>query len=208
MKLGWNRNKSEKLWLIEWAGMAGILLAIFLGSALEQEQAQLSSGMIRLHVVANSDSEADQNLKYVVRDEVLQLAEGIYQENMNPQEAESLFRQALSQFESRGEAVSLGYDVTAELCEMWFPTKEYSHFSLPAGDYTALKITIGAGEGENWWCVAYPPLCLGAATETIETTVEAGHFSPEERDLITGNGYVFKFKTMEILGNWKEFLRS
>ena len=97
-----------------------------------------------------------------------------------------------------------GYDypVTAQLTQSWFPTKEYEGFALPAGNYTALRVTIGEGEGQNWWCVAFPPLCLGAASESVEQSVEAGRFTPDQAALITGDsgGYVLKFKGMELLG--------
>ena len=95
-----------------------------------------------------------------------------------------------------------GYDypVTAQLTDCWFPTKEYEGFALPAGNYTALRVTIGEGKGQNWWCVAFPPLCLGAASETVEQALEAGYFTPDQGALVTGEGYVLKFKALELLG--------
>ena len=94
------------------------------------------------------------------------------------------------------------YAVRAELTETWFPTKEYEDFALPAGEYTALRVVIGEGAGQNWWCVAFPPLCLGAASETVDQATQAGHFSGEQAALITreGPGYVLKFKSLELLG--------
>ena len=105
-----------------------------------------------------------------------------------------------------------GYDypVSARLEDCWFPTKEYEDFALPAGNYTALRVTIGEGKGQNWWCVAFPPLCLGAASETVDQALEAGYFTPDQGALVTGDGeqYVLKFKAMELLGEVRGFFES
>ena len=97
--------------------------------------------------------------------------------------------------------------MSASLEECWFPTKEYDGFALPAGNYTALRVIIGEGKGQNWWCVAFPPLCLGAASETVDQALEAGYFTPEQGALVTGGGegYVLKFKAMELLGEVQSF---
>ena len=92
------------------------------------------------------------------------------------------------------------YAVRAELTETWFPSKEYEDFALPAGEYTALRVVIGEGAGQNWWCVAFPPLCLGAASETVEEAAQAGRFTDDQAALMTGEtqGYVLKFKAIEL----------
>ena len=94
------------------------------------------------------------------------------------------------------------YDaVTASLEEdVWFPTKEYSDFALPQGSYTALRVVIGEGAGQNWWCVVFPPLCLGSVSEATEETAALGGLSQEEVALMTGEteGYVVKFKAIEL----------
>ena len=112
--------------------------------------------------------------------------------------------------QSAVEAAGYSYPVTASLERCWFPTKEYDGFALPAGEYTALRIVIGAGEGQNWWCVAFPPLCLGAASDTVEDAAAAGYFSQDQAALITeeDQGYVLKFKSMELLGQLQGFLFS
>ena len=98
--------------------------------------------------------------------------------------------------------------MTARLERCWFPTKEYDGFALPAGEYTALRVVIGEGQGQNWWCVAFPPLCLEAASETEDEAAAAGYFSPGQAALITeeDRGYVLKFRAMELLGEWKGLL--
>ena len=90
--------------------------------------------------------------------------------------------------------------VTAQLTRCWFPTKTYDGFALPAGEYEALRVVIGSGQGQNWWCVAFPPLCLGAASETVEEAAQAGRFTDDQAALMTGEtqGYVLKFKAIEL----------
>ena len=102
-------------------------------------------------------------------------------------------------------AEGYSYPVTASLEKCWFPTKEYEGFALPAGEYTALRVVIGAGEGQNWWCVAFPPLCLGAASETVDQAAQAGLFGEDQVALVTqaNEGYVLKFKSLELLGELK-----
>ena len=121
--------------------------------------------------------------------------------------------QHLYLLEATGQAVveEQGYDypVSAKLEQCWFPTKEYDGFSLPAGNYTALRITIGEGKGQNWWCVAFPPLCFGAAGQTVDAAAQAGFFSEDQAALVTGEneGYILKFKSMELLGKLQGLLR-
>ena len=91
--------------------------------------------------------------------------------------------------------------MTARLERCWFPTKEYGDFALPAGTYEALRVVIGDGAGENWWCVAFPPLCLGAAGETVDQAAQAGRFTDGQVKLMgQEEGYVLKFKCLELLG--------
>ena len=175
-------DRKLKTW--EAALMFGVLIAVVAGSWLGREQQELADSVIRFHVIANSDSDEDQALKLAVRDRVLAQAEEIYPEGATLAEA--------------------------QLTDCWFPTKEYEGFALPAGNYTALRVTIGEGKGQNWWCVAFPPLCLGAASETVDQALEAGHFTPDQGALVTGDGegYVLKFKAMEWLGELQGFFQQ
>ena len=93
---------------------------------------------------------------------------------------------------------------------VWFPTKEYTDFSLPAGNYTALRVVIGEGGGKNWWCVVFPPLCLGSVTETTAQTAVSGGLTEEEVSLITGEseGYVVKFKALELWDRLRQKIGS
>lgn len=205
-------DRKLKTW--ELALMCGVLVAVVLGSWLGQEQKELADRVIRFHVIANSDSDADQALKLAVRDRVLEEAQAIYPEDATLAQAQAALESRLNLLAAAGREVveEHGYDypVAASLEDCWFPTKEYEGFALPAGNYTALRVTIGEGEGQNWWCVAFPPLCLGAASETVDQALEAGRFTPEQGALVTGGGegYVLKFKAMELLGELQGFFQS
>lgn len=205
-------DRKLKRW--ELALMFGILVAVVAGSWLTREQQELADSMIRFHVIANSDTEEDQALKLAVRDRVLEEAEGLYPEGATLEQAQAALEGHLNTLAAAGRAVveEQGYDypVSARLEDCWFPTKEYEDFALPAGNYTALRVTIGEGKGQNWWCVAFPPLCLGAASETVDQALEAGYFTPDQGALVTGDGeqYVLKFKAMELLGEVQGFFES
>ena len=186
-------------------------LAMLAGVWLNGEQTALAENVIRLHIIANSDSEADQALKLQVRDRILEQAVGLYPAGADAAAARQSIEDNLTRLAQAGQRVveEQGYDypVTAAVKEVWFPTKRYEDFALPAGNYTALQIVIGEGNGRNWWCVVFPPLCLGSVTEEIEAAEQAGSFTPGQAALITGEsgGYVVKFKAMEL---WEQLKRK
>ena len=192
----------------EVALLSGLLVATLMGTYLNREQAALADSVIRLHVIAHSDSRADQELKYQVRDRILTEAAALYQPGDDLRQVRKNMENNLDLLAQAGREVveEQGYDypVSARLERTWFPTKKYVDFALPAGNYTALRIVVGEGKGENWWCVAFPPLCLGSVSETVDEAAAAGNFTPEQVSLITGEsgGYVVKFKAMEL---WEEF---
>lgn len=211
--IGWTvffMDRKLKRW--EVALLCGVLIAVLWGAWAGQEQAQLAGQVIRLHVLANSDTQADQQLKLAVRDRVLEQAEGLYPQDVTLEQARAILEDNLDDLAAVGQQVvneaGEDYPVTACLEECWFPTKEYGDFALPAGEYTALRVVIGEGEGQNWWCVAFPPLCLGAASESVEEATEAGLFTEEQAGLMTqeNEGYVLKFKSLELLGELQGWL--
>ena len=163
----------------------------------------LSGKLLRLHVVANSDSDADQALKLEVRDAVLDCAAGYLENVSDVRAAEQVLGAHLAELAGAGQAVvrEKGYDyaVRASLGTSHFPTKTYDGFALPAGDYRALRVTIGAGEGRNWWCVVFPTLCVSAASEWQDTAVSGG-LSDEDVRLMAeeDEGYVLRFKCLEL----------
>ena len=192
--------------------MIAVAVAMLCGMWLNGEQGALAENVIRLHVIANSDSEADQALKLQVRDAILEQADNLYPEGADVEAARQSLEAHLTQLAQVGQQVvqAQGYDypVTAVVKEVWFPTKEYEGFALPAGNYTALQIVIGEGSGQNWWCVVFPPLCLGSVTEELDAAEQAGSFTPGQTALITGEsgGYVVKFKAMELWEQLKQKL--
>lgn len=211
------RTGSKKTTLRRWelALLLGVAAAALWGVRLDGEQAALADKVVRLHVLANSDTQEDQALKLAVRDAVLAAADGVVPPGAELEEAEQALTQALPAIADAGARVvgeqGYSYPVTASLeHDVWFPTKEYTDFAFPAGEYTALRVTIGEGGGRNWWCVVFPPLCLGSVTEnTAETALEGG-LGDREVSLITGEdeGYVVKFKAMELLEEFQGWLEG
>lgn len=192
-----------------------VLSAILLfGIWLEREQKTVSDSVVRLHVLANSDGAEDQALKLKVRDAVLLEARALLPANSSVEQAEAVFGANLEQLAAVGAAVVAeeGYDypVSAGLTDTWFPTKEYQDFALPAGEYRALRIVIGEGKGQNWWCVVFPPLCLASVSEKVEMTAREAGMTDRQVALLTGEseGYVIKFKALELWEQLKLTLRG
>ena len=173
-------KRKLKVWEI--ALLVGLAIFLISGALALQTQEQLSDKVVRLHVLANSDSEEDQALKLLVRDAILERAEDLLSKSGDREEAEGLLRGRLLEFEQVAAAVIAQAD----------------GFTLPAGEYLALRVLIGEAKGQNWWCVVFPPLCTTASVEVPASALEAG-LSEEEVRLITeeNTGYVLKFKAVE-----------
>ncbi len=158
------------------------------GACTLQRQDALEQKVIRLHVIANSDSEADQALKLRVRDRVLVLTEDILRQSGRHGGGPAASRRGAAPAEQTAaeEIAAQGsrYTVSAGLEETEFPTREYDGFALPSGEYLALRVVIGEGAGKNWWCVVFPPLCTTAACDFQETAVSGG-LGEEDLSLIT-----------------------
>lgn len=191
-----------KVW--ELALIAALIISCA-AALLTTQQTELSRELVRLHVVAESDSSADQSMKLSVRDRVLETAEKLTDGSKSAAEAHARLSAGLGQLSAAAEDVlrenGSSCSVRVSLEDEYFPTTEYDSFSLPAGRYRALRVSIGRAEGHNWWCVVFPQLC------TLDTA-DAQAFSKlglEEGQikLITGSdGYVIRFKLIE----WAERL--
>ena len=196
-----------KIWEI--ALLLGVAVCLLSGARALHTQDELADKVVRLHVLANSDSEEDQALKLQVRDAVLDRAEELLAQTSSRAEAEGKLRGQLLEFERLAEAVvrEAGYDyeVTAELTDTEFPTREYEDFTLPAGEYLALRILIGDAAGRNWGCVVFPPLCTAASADVPASALAAG-FTEDEVRLITeeDRGYVLKLKAVEFWETLRE----
>lgn len=184
-------------------------LTVTVCAALQAQQQRMSEKIIRLHVVANSDSSADQAIKLHVRDAVLAAARQALQDADDPQQA---IAQALPALEAAANAAlaAQGSRETARVSfrRELFPTRDYDTFSLPSGVYRSLRVTIGAGGGHNWWCVIFPSLCVPATADGFVQAAEAGGFTRAEIGLMTqaDEGYVLKFRSLELLQALKKAL--
>ena len=157
---------------------------------------ELRSDVLRVHIVAHSDSAADQSLKLAVRDRVVEECAAFYQDCGSREEARAVTAARLRDIEriAEDEVRRQGFDypVTAALDEMYFDTRYYEDFTMPAGRYEALRLTIGAAEGQNWWCVIYPALCIGAACRDATAQLDA-----DENRVIRTDKTDFRFKLVE-----------
>lgn len=183
-----------------------LFFALCYAAACDETQQQLADDVLRLRVVASSDSEDDQALKLCVRDRVLEIIQPLQQEADSPTEMKKLLREEMQKIANAAqeEVYANGHTerITACLAEEWYPTRAYDTFSLPAGEYTGLQIRIGEAQGQNWWCVLYPSLCLNAASGEQELTEEERAFIHQE-----GSAYEFRFRTAELLGNLRGMLQ-
>lgn len=181
--------KSWKHWEI--ALVAALCIFFCTGLWAEREQQELSGALVRLHIVANSDSAADQAAKLRLRDEILALLTPALEGARSREEAVDIITNLVPRIEALGEL-----DVRLE--DEPFPTREYATFSLPAGDYLALRVVMGEGQGHNWWCVLYPPLCTEALVS--ESQAAFGALGDAQKALVTQSdeGYVLKFRVVEL----------
>lgn len=173
---------------------------------VQAEQQRLSGKLIRLHVVANSDSAHDQAVKLEVRDAVIAAAKTLLDGADDPRAALEGQLDVIAQAaEARLCELGENLPVTVRLGKERFPTREYDTFALPAGVYEALRVSIGAAEGHNWWCVVFPSLCLTSSMDELELAAQTAGFSDEEIRFITGeeSGFVLKFRVLELLQKLK-----
>ena len=186
-----------------------VLIALFLFLVLfdaytyaHNIQKEIADNVIRLHVIANSDETADQELKLKVRDAVLAY---MREKNYSSRTiAYASLQEALPQIKeiAQNTVIQNGYDypVQAELGEFQFPQKDYNTLSFPSGTYTALRITIGKASGHNWWCVMYPTLCFSDTTlaDTTQAENELKTSLSKETIAIISNNCKLKFKIVEL----------
>ena len=193
-----------------------ILLSLFiLISAISYVDAvsnNIADSVFRLHVIANSDSKEDQELK--VRDELLSYMNIISKDSTSKQEAMQIVNEHKEEFTQIAKKVikenGYNYTVNVQIGKADFPTKYYGDITLPAGTYDALKVQIGEAKGQNWWCVMFPPLCFvdvstGIVPDNSKQELKQS-LDNEEYDLISktdNNEISFKFKIVELFQNWR-----
>ncbi len=191
----------------------GLLLTLVLSLWAVQRDAALYESVIRLHVLANSDSEADQALKLEVRDAVLDLTESLCADCSDRAEALVVMQENEAELIACADAViaARGYDypVTVRFGTEVYPTRAYGDLQLPAGEYESVRVVIGEGEGQNWWCVLFPPLCQEAAS-VREELVESGFTQSQIRILTESDNprYRLRFKAVEVYEDWRSRIKK
>lgn len=200
--------------LIKLAALGFLILFCLEAGRILEEKAILSNDLIRLHVVADSDSETDQAVKLQVKDSVTAYLRPIMDECRNQKEAFSYLQENLPEIEKiANEAlVRCGQDSRAcvTLLKEKFDTRNYDTFSLPAGIYNSLRIRIGEGKGHNWWCVVYPSLCVPQSREAFRETSDDMGCSDSLTGTLQQDGeiYEIRFFILDILGNLENFFHK
>lgn len=180
-------------------------------SYAQSVSSDIAESVFRLHVIANSDSQEDQNLKYVVRDNLLSYMNEICKNTTNKEETIKIAKQHENDFKQIAlqtiREQGFSYDVNVRIGNFEFPTKHYGDISLPAGFYDALRVEIGKAKGQNWWCVMFPPLCFvdvssGIVPEESKELMQ-DNLNEEEFALVSDHNpeIQFKFKLLEFFTN-------
>ena len=192
-----------------------LLFTLFLSlsaiSYAKSVSTDISKNVFRLHVLANSNSEEDQNLKYKVRDSLISYMNSLCADVSSKSEAIEIAQSHVDEFKQIALDVirenGYNYNVEIEIGNFEFPTKHYGDISLPAGFYDALRVKIGKAEGQNWWCVMFPPLCFvdvtsGVVPEDSKENLQE-NLSDEDYSIVSQDDAVtkFKFKIVELFQN-------
>ena len=180
-----------------------LLSAIFISVIPTEAEGAVYDDTLRLHILAASDSARDQEFKIYLRDKILSEYSSVLSVRQSKEEAERILKESLGEITEFANSIAKeeGYEqkIRAEFGNEWYDTREYGDITLPRGYYSSLRIIIGDGDGQNWWCVIYPPLCLDVACENAPTDDAVKKYSDEEFTLISKNGYNVKFKILELV---------
>ncbi|MBQ4339281.1 MAG: stage II sporulation protein R [Clostridia bacterium] len=192
-------------------GFTAYLAAVILFVALISLNAQcgeVRDCVVRLHILANSDTQADQAVKLAVRDAVLSSSTALFDGSTDAENARIAVEKNREIIEKAANSVlqASGVDYKAKLVftEEFFDTREYDGFTMPAGRYKAVKLILGDGAGKNWWCVMFPPLCLPAASESADIDV----FFSGNAKVIEGSRYQIRFKIVEVIEKIKNSINA
>ena len=193
-----------KLIKLELAALVAFIICVFLSAYnLENECQSIRQGILRLHVIAASDSDADQKIKLELRDALLTKGAEIFLQSATKEQAQQKLSEGLSLLQKETDRFLKEKDyphkATVTLEESYFPTRQYENFTLPAGRYDALKVVIGSGEGQNWWCVMFPALCLPAAQGECEDF--DGILTEKQQEIVKGEKYKVRLWIVE---KWQE----
>lgn len=189
---------------------AGLVLCIILSLVTFEARCEdIRNNVLRLHILANSNTDEDQALKLKVRDAILSESGNCFEECTDLETAIKVSNESLDRWETIAKNVveenGYDYDVSVSLKKSYFNTRVYDTFTLPAGYYESVRIEIGEAEGKNWWCVMFPSFCLTAAAEKESLKYLGG----ESTNIITNSKkYEIRFKTIEIYEKIKKFIRN
>ncbi len=194
--------KSLRKWEITL--LLALCFTLLAGTWAGAASSRVSEGLVRLHVIAASDDATEQAIKLDVRDAVLSYLEPKLDSAADIAGAEALIEANIDGIAAAAESAAQGREVNVTLGEEYYPTREYDTFSLPAGRYQSLRVTLGEGAGHNWWCVVFPPLCTTAAAGDMEEAARDAGLSEDDVALITRSdeGYTLKFKSIELWEQW------
>ena len=188
------------------------LLAAFVwcGTIIADRQ-RLNEELIRLHVVANSDRVEDQELKLLVRDAIITSLRQALADVRDTEQAKEYLQENLPKLQELAnktlDAAGSAQQAVVTLCREGFPTRQYNTFSLPAGIYEALRVTIGDGAGKNWWCVVFPSLCVPQTSQGFSDTAAGAGFPDALSGALTGEEpYQIRFYLLDKLGELEKFL--
>ena len=190
----------------ETAALLALCLALLWGSWAQAKQERIAAGLIRLHVLAASDAPEEQARKLRVRDAVLSAVEPALAGASDAAEARALLEAALPSIARAAEGSCEGRPVQVDLGMEDYPLRDYEDFALPAGRYLSLRVLLGEGQGHNWWCVVFPPLCLEAAEER-EADLRRAIGEADSALVLRREGCELRFKLVELWGELKAALR-
>ena len=195
-------DKSRHLYIWELAGLIALCAVLLSGLWAEGRQTSIAGSLVRLHVLAVSDAPEEQAVKLRVRDAVLTYLAPRLADVHDADEAGAVLASSLDLIRTAAESAVGGRAVRVSLGEERYPTRDYAGFTLPAGRYRSLRVVLGEGQGHNWWCVVFPPLCLAAAEKEAMQPV----MNPEDYALITREeGWEIRLRIVEL---WGELLNS
>lgn len=199
----------KKFKLLEISLLAGFLISIIFSiTSFASTCDEIRTDVLRLHVIANSDSQEDQQLKLKVRDALLKEGKNIFDGSVTKENAEEKIRKEKEKLEDTAKTVikenGFDYNVEITVTEEFFNTRTYEKVTLPAGKYMAVRVLIGESAGKNWWCVMFPPLCIPATQTDINLFLDE-----KEVKLVEANPkYEPRFKIVEIYESIKNHLNN
>lgn len=189
--------------ICEMSALTALCLTLMISAWAQGRADSISGGLIRMHVIASSDAREEQALKLRVRDSVVEYLEPRLENISDRDAAHEMLSSELGNIRTAAEKVSEGREVRVSLSREMYPTRSCEGYTLPAGSYESLRVILGEGQGHNWWCVVFPPVCLTVGENNSSA------LSTEDYAMVTGaDGYEIRFKILELWGETVNFLKG